>query len=136
MAQTSIVLSSPADTPLARCIADELGLSLKQYTGHGLGRLLTLCRRCPDAAVLILPDTCRSVWLLRRLCRHGRILLIGHSGGCRIIPYGRRTTLLTDLPATEDLGLWVNTTLLPGMGFEPLATVWEDITQTNTLQKS
>lgn len=120
-----IVLSLLPDHRLAEAIAGELGLTVVtcQSNGRALSELLCHASRI---AVLVAPENNRCAHLYRWLNR-GRTLLVGQSRQCLIIRQKHRTTLLTSIPNEPDLPHWVNVNLLPEMGFQPLATAFDDI---------
>lgn len=104
-----VIIVTPLAAEVAACVARELGGRV--LVGHGtLSLLWCVARRGSRAAALIVGRECMAARLFRWLNADGHILYM---------------FALADVPTDETrLPDYVNRTVMPIMGFTPLATAW------------
>lgn len=126
MEQKRIVISCLAqEDPVADAIAAELGVSLVRCT---TGEALAYAKGDADNILAIVaPNKILKkyvAWVYRQNASTPHVLYV-EDGEFSLQQLGPSLAILKGMPSVEDLGAWVNHELLPAMGFEPLATIYD-----------
>lgn len=111
--------------PIADAVAEELGVPLVHCT---TGQALAYVKgEADNILAFVVPNKILKkyvAWVYRQNASTPHVLYV-EDGKFALQQLGPSLAVLKGMPSVKDVGAWVNHELLPAMGFEPLATIYD-----------